>query len=708
MAEDSKTGMIRYNDSKTFLQIAFESFFTNGGSSCTYYDSQNWQILYNYGIDSAIMSATYPTIERLSKEINVPKDILEKWKEKAEEEYTFGKHQNECFMEFMRKANEENVSFVVFKGPVIANLYKDPALRISSDTDIYVEIENQLDVLNFLERHDYRLDPNRSNSQVPVYENTKNGHRVEVHYSLWEEHFGPRIKLIEEMNITNPEHFIQIPVGDTFVTTFGHQEHLLYQMFHFIKHLMVEGNEFRTLVDLCFFINRYGSEINFDLFWKQMDTLGFTKACETILSAAVRYLHMKRDIMQDRLTFDITDDTYLLLNYSNNATSSYDEAAFLDYCAFMDPYVGGSEDTEKEKQLLQNIDQLGENGVMYFFRIQLLHRLHLTNREKQLPPIAPLAPDVFLSQEQITEAKQHAKHYFRAYGLTIASEIDMYELFPLDVSNMDTKDIDVYIHFSPRPDSLNHPDTRKISENYFWFQSVECRYVIRNGNEIILEKTDEAIDDKEIKPFIISHCLVYLLYMRGIPTIHSSTVALDEAAITIMGDCGAGKSTYSSLLRHEGYKLVADDITAITIENGIPVAQLSVPQQKYTVDTAEKEGFSLSDLECVDEVRQKYRLLLTDEQMYPHPVPMKAIFAIFPDSEDNLEIIKLEGMEALQIISRNLFNQGYSNNLGGLSVETFQTVLALATQVPIYKVLRPTKRDARQEILDFMLQSVKK
>lgn len=707
MAKKRDTALDRYQDSQAFCHFLFEAFFAPHGSSCTYYNI-NWNIQLMYAKDCALLGITYPIISNLRNNNPIPEAILAAWKEGAEKEYKLGKRQQKNLQEFLEAAEKEGISFVVFKGPILANLYPEAAYRISSDTDIFVEMEHHLDVLNFLERHGYRMDNQTSSAQVPAYVNPQTGHRVEVHYTLFEEHSGPRIQLLEDISITNREHYITLPCGKTQITSFGHQEHLLFQIFHFIKHMIVEGINFRGLMDLCLFIQHYSKEISFDLLWEQLDRLGYTKVCQVIFGTCIKYFHMDADIMTGHYMPEVDDYACILMNFSNHATFKMDENSFSLLCQAMDPFVGGNDTKEYEDVIRSKQDLLGPNWTIYAYKLEMLHWFKLTNQDQHMEPIAPLPKDAFLSAEQLLEAKQHAKHYYRAYGITIASEIDMYELFPLDTTDMDLSNIDVYVHYSSYPNTLSHPDAKKIDNQHFHFQSPDCRYFMRNGNEIILEPTKEGLDEKELKPYIISHCLVYTLYMRGIPTIHSSTVAYKERAITIVGDCGAGKSTYSTLLLHNGYQLVADDITAITIDHGRPIAQLSVPQQKYTVDTAEKEGYSLDQLECVEPRRGKYRLLLTPDQMYPHPVPMGGLFELIPDNTQNrLEFIKLEGMEALQTIGRNLFNQAYSNTLGGPSVEVFQTILAIAQNVPIYRILRPTDRDARQEILKFIMDHSK-
>lgn len=150
---------------------------------------------------------------------------------------------------------------------------------------------------------------------------------------------------------------------------------------------------------------------------------------------------------------------------------------------------------------------------------------------------------------------------------------------------------------------------------------------------------------------------------------------------------------------------MADDVSAIAMKDGIPYVQLSIPQQKYTLESARQEGLSLDQLECVDEGRGKYRLYLSKEDMCREPKPSTAIFELIPDFDKNeLRIENVQGLDALRLLSNYHFSQYLSNHNDGLSVEIFQTMVALAKHCPIYRIFRPTNRDAREEVLALILE----
>lgn len=694
-------------DAKTFIQIVFESVFAHYGTGYVY-QNVNWELQYEFARDAKLFALTFPTIERLAKEYSISNELVKKWKLSSIEETSYAKSQHFATMHFLRQAQQEDFSFILMKGPVLSSLYPEPWLRPSSDTDVYVDLEDGYDLIHFLEKHGYVKSMDHSKKEVPVYVNLENNHRIEVHYSLWEEHSGAKFDLLDSFITEGTKHYTSITLDGIKVTTFAPTEHLLYLISHMIKHVIMEGTDLRSILDTLVFLKAYEKEIDIPALWNQLEQLGYDYFAEILFYCCKRHMHLDTHIMDTRLA-PSGQAQYHFLSELANFTAMPLPARFEPvWEKLFHPYVDGTDLAhDPEAYFYKHIDRFSEIEDRMKHKFWNLHQLRLTSKEHTMPERPPVHPDLFLSQEDIAKRKTQAPYYYRAYGLTLASEIDMHELTPLE-KDFPKDQIDVYIHPSPAPKALRHPKVRTFTKKQFWFHCDIATFLCRNGNEIIYEAKNEMVTDSDVKPFIISHGLVNILYMRDRISIHSATVGTKNGAITLVGDCGAGKSTYSTLLLHQGYKLIADDVSAIVLENGIPTVQLAVPQQKYKVDTALQEGYQLEDLECIDAARNKYRVLLNADEMCDEPKPMLGLFELIADTEENrLEFQKLEGMDAMRAITSNLFCQNISDSLGGLSVEAFQSVLAIAKSVPVYRIYRPTDRDARADILEFILTHCK-
>lgn len=692
-----------YRTAETFLHVVYEALYAPYGTGYNY-EGVNWEVLYKMAEGSKLAVLTYETAKRLSKDYIISGEILEKW----HQEYLAGTEKalkcKNAFAEFAKKAGEEGIKYTVFKGFVLADLFPNPLYRTSNDTDILIKKEDTAQIAKFLKKLDYQKEAHDSTGQVPVYYRENPAHRLELHYSLWEEFKGPKIDMLEDFGITDESSFLQMKAWDVELTTLGYEEHLIYQMFHIIKHILVEGMSFSGLVDITLYINKYGKYIDYSSFWKKMDALGYATFCETFFQCCIHYLKMDGSIMKRRSLPSVDMKGYLLVEMINKIMAPFHVEDEVKMHMLTRPYVDGMDAYDNpEKHLSEpeykSVLKRAEE------KIKTIHMWGLTCQETSTGEIEE--KEIIFTKD-LKAAKKNAPYFYQIYGLTVASEIEMSELIPGESTGIAKEDADVYVHYCEEQGMLQNPQLQMIQSNRVWFESAQARFLVQNGNEIIADKKEVQIPDEKVKPYIISHGLAFVLYMKNIVTLHGSTVGDEEGAVTIIGNSGAGKSTISTGLRKRGYKLIADDVSAIKLENGVPYVQIAVPHQKFCRDTALKEGYKLEEIECINEIRDKYRVTLSEDEMCSGPGKLKGIFEIILDTKDNrFRVEKAEGLDLLKLMSANMFSQYLFSNSSGLSADMFQTTLQIAQQVPVYKIYRPTDQDTVEQILDEIIKVVK-
>ncbi len=692
-----------YRTAETFLHVVYEALYAPYGTGYNY-EGVNWETLYKMAEGSKMTVLTYKTAKRLSKDYIIPEEILEKWHQAYLDGIKMAEECKKAFSEFAAEAKEDKVKYAVFKGFVLADLFPNPLYRTSNDTDILIKKENAPEMIKFLKKLGYQKDTHDSTEQVPVYYREQPAHRLELHYSLWEEFKGPKIDILESFGITEELSFINLKAGDMELTTLGYEEHLIYQMFHIIKHILVEGMSFSALVDIALYINKYGKNIDFTSFWKKMEQLGYATFCETFFQCCIQYLKMDNSIMKHRALPSIDMKGYLMVEFINKIMLPFHVEEEVKMYMLTRPYVDGMDAYDNpEKHLTEpEYKSVLERAKA---KIEMIHMLGLTCQETSTGEVEE--KEIIFTKD-LKAARKSAPFFYRIYGLTVASEIEMSELISGEDSGVAKEDADVYVHYCDEPGILKNPQLQMIQSNRVWFESVHARFLVQNGNEIVIDKKEADFPDEKIKPYVISHGLAFILYMKNVMALHGSTVGNEKGAITIIGSSGAGKSTISTGLRKRGYKLIADDVSAIKIENGVPYVQIAVPHQKFCRDTAIKEGYKIEEIECINEVRDKYRVKLSEDEMHSGPGILKGIFEIIPDTKNNtFRIEKPEGLELLQLMSANMFSQYLFSNTSGLSAEMFQTALQVAKIVPVYRIYRPTDEDTVDRILDEITKLVK-
>ena len=103
-----------------------------------------------------------------------------------------------------------------------------------------------------------------------------------------------------------------------------------------------------------------------------------------------------------------------------------------------------------------------------------------------------------------------------------------------------------------------------------------ANFYIKDGKKIIVSPLDE-IDEDVLRLYILGTCMGTILMQRKILPLHGSAIEIDGKVYAIVGDSGAGKSTLASAFLKQGYKLVSDDVIAVSVSEENPIPYVTPP-----------------------------------------------------------------------------------------------------------------------------------
>lgn len=259
----------------------------------------DWNKVYAIAYRNKLIPFLLEEINRIAEVQPVDAIVLEKWRQVTLQCSVMEYKKKYILKRILAEATKYKVSLIVFKGPVLANIYPNYALRSSSDTDILIQESEKDTIFAILESLGYQpvLD---SEENVYSFSNAVYFHNIELHTTLFGEHKGPKIDVLLEMDLTNKETLQEIDACGLMITTLGYTEHLIYLMFHMIKHFTLEGITIRYLVDIVLYSNTYIEDINWNVFWDAMRKLEYEQCCLTFFSVGVKYLGLNRSVLQHR------------------------------------------------------------------------------------------------------------------------------------------------------------------------------------------------------------------------------------------------------------------------------------------------------------------------------------------------------------------------------------------------------------------------
>lgn len=277
-------------------------------------------------------------------------------------------------------------------------------------------------------------------------------------------------------------------------------------------------------------------------------------------------------------------------------------------------------------------------------------------------------------------------HQYSIYGLQIASELRLAELLPGEGPT------DVVIRRGRVPNEL--PDAKKRGVLYeaapgrlrLAIRGI-ARYLVSDGKEIVVEVEPEA-DEADVRVFLFGSAMGALLLQRGILPLHASAIEYDGGCVVFAGPSGHGKSTLAAAFHREGYRVLADDVLAVTVANGeAPQAYAAEPELKLWGDALEELDIDPDGLPKVRPGIEKSRLP-TGQAADGGSLPISHVYVLANTNEDRLELTPIEGMEKLGVLTRHTYRSHFLDGLGG-KADHFRVCVALSRHAEVARATRP-------------------
>lgn len=364
-----------------FLSLINSSLYGKENEFAIDYSEVKWDELSEMAGKSGLLPLIFSEMTKISEKYQISDSIMNNWRIAAMNCSVSEYNKYFALRSLLEEARKEGIKLVLFKGCVLADLYPQYTLRCSCDTDIFVYKEQEKEAIALLERLGYIKDEKSSKDTVHVYELFEKNHIIELHTCLWEDYKGARIDTLSNMNLTDVNSIINISACNMEFLTLGHTEHLIFQMFHIIKHFSLRGISMRYLVDIALFVNRYIDEIRIAEFWDSMKKLGYDKFCDHFFFVCNQYFHLDGRILEPRKEINCKNTEQLLLDFVNVGDVFDEKSTGWQILGIMTPYLVGEETYSKSRKVRKL-------KVMFPSQKALPDEYYYAKKHKVLLPVA--------------------------------------------------------------------------------------------------------------------------------------------------------------------------------------------------------------------------------------------------------------------------------------------------------------------------------
>ncbi|MFF2588526.1 HPr kinase/phosphorylase [Peribacillus butanolivorans] len=299
------------------------------------------------------------------------------------------------------------------------------------------------------------------------------------------------------------------------------------------------------------------------------------------------------------------------------------------------------------------------------------------------------------------------KTVYKAFGLTVSSEIPLPELLHInledDITNLVIEKADLLTLWT------EHSDPNKdfvIKRDWIMFHVSETAiFLIQSGSRIVVSPFNGAHED-EIRLYLLGTCMGAILMQRKILPIHGSAVAIDGKAYAIVGDSGAGKSTLASAFLKKGYQLMSDDVIPVTLTNeNVPIVTPSYPQQKLWLESLnhfEMDSNNFSPLI----VREDKFAVPVQNQFVTEPLPLAGVFELVKGENDEIEVKPIEHLQRFYTLYYHTYRNFFIQQ-SGLMDWHFDISAKMIKKIDFYQLRRPINRFTAPDLSELILNMLK-
>jgi hypothetical protein len=280
-------------------------------------------------------------------------------------------------------------------------------------------------------------------------------------------------------------------------------------------------------------------------------------------------------------------------------------------------------------------------------------------------------------------------HHRRAYGLHIASELDLPGFGVADGAQA-VPDVAIKFGHGPGGPADAGASWYQVASHALRFAIPGVgAYLIQDGNRITVAP-EAGADPAEVRIFLLGSAMGALLLQRGLFPLHGSAVATPQGAMVFCGPSGIGKSTLAAHFQRRGYRLLSDDVCAVSPDGrgGLQVLP-AFPHLRLCADAVDR----LFDAGDRPPARADVDKLVLDlgEGLSPEPLPLAAVHQLVDLDAGGPERVAVRGFERVRLLAENLYRPHFLPGMAARG-EVLRLAGAIAQHAEVFELRRA--RDA--------------
>lgn len=286
-------------------------------------------------------------------------------------------------------------------------------------------------------------------------------------------------------------------------------------------------------------------------------------------------------------------------------------------------------------------------------------------------------------------------HAYRAFGMTLSSEIPLPALMP---AGLDEPDVEIAlgsVNADGLPGALPLGRFAQATENQLWLHVPGvARFLISDGRRILIDP-ENGSDEQSIRLYALGSCIGAIVHQRGDLILHGCALRFGDRCAVIAGHSGAGKSTLSAALNLRGHDLISDDLAVLDRQG---LVHPGFPQIKLWADTARMLGLDIAAMRRIRLQVDKYAYRV-EHAFCNRPMPLAAVYILHTHNQAYTSFEAVTGMAKLAPLQAHTYRP---QQIKGMKMQPrhLQACSRLANRINLTHITRPMAGASLDEMME--------
>lgn len=260
-------------------------------------------------------------------------------------------------------------------------------------------------------------------------------------------------------------------------------------------------------------------------------------------------------------------------------------------------------------------------------------------------------------------------------------------------------------HSSPHRDRSGQPVIRvwTVNDSHFKIQySDGTQFLLDRAGERIWATWPDTLTLEDTTIYLEGPILGFVLRLRGVVCLHSSSIVIDDHAVALVGVAGAGKSTLAATYASLGFAVLSEDVVALTDRCNSFLVQPGYPRVRLWPESFANAYGSSDSLPLLTPTWDKRFLDLTQNgyRFQSEPVVLGAIY-ILGERTTSTAAPFIEAIGARQSMME-LVKNTYTNYLLDMPLRAaeFELLSRIVSRVPLRHAIPHTDPTQLRKLCD--------